>query len=103
MVECELLKGQALNQLIFVLIDTWWNVNFRLSDLQPGSAPGFNRYMVECELFIGPPPFYVRKSFNRYMVECESYRSCSDFGKRRSFNRYMVECEYSSADVILFL
>ncbi len=32
-----------------VLIDTWWNVNEVIAALIV-SLPGFNRYMVECEL-----------------------------------------------------
>ena len=34
-----------------VLIDTWWNVN--ISKLEPDKDDhnGFNRYMVECECF----------------------------------------------------
>ena len=35
---------------IYVLIDTWWNVNTtNVRKATPGDAC-FNRYMVECEL-----------------------------------------------------
>ena len=32
----------------------------------------FNRYMVECELYLFASSTFIDKSFNRYMVECES-------------------------------
>ena len=34
-----------------VLIDTWWNVNQTTGISADPTAIGFNRYMVECELF----------------------------------------------------
>ena len=36
--------------MLFVLIDTWWNVNIFVLALSHSSWLGFNRYMVECEL-----------------------------------------------------
>ena len=48
MVECEFFYPHFLFSLVFVLIDTWWNVN--TNKLGAGvDAVGFNRYMVECE------------------------------------------------------
>ena len=34
-----------------VLIDTWWNVNLSELGEHYYKVKGFNRYMVECELF----------------------------------------------------
>ena len=36
---------------IVVLIDTWWNVNAKTEQSKQPVGKGFNRYMVECELF----------------------------------------------------
>ena len=36
------------------------------------SERSFNRYMVECELYLFASSTFIDKSFNRYMVECES-------------------------------
>ena len=78
--------------MVWVLIDTWWNVNN--TDIYPvGSYACFNRYMVECEFCDIPAVDGCRTGFNRYMVECE-YRIV--FFTHQSvlrFNRYMVECE----------
>ena len=53
-----------------VLIDTWWNVNMLKEQLQ-ANPDGFNRYMVECEYRNNMERIYADVSFNRYMVECE--------------------------------
>ena len=47
---------------MYVLIDTWWNVNTekKLSSLE---SIGFNRYMVECELIM-----FVLFRFCRYVL-----------------------------------
>ena len=56
--------------MVWVLIDTWWNVNN--TDIYPvGSYACFNRYMVECEFCDIPAVDGCRTGFNRYMVECE--------------------------------
>ena len=34
---------------MLVLIDTWWNVNYKTKVTTSKTASGFNRYMVECE------------------------------------------------------
>ena len=59
-----------LTSMVWVLIDTWWNVNN--TDIYPvGSYACFNRYMVECEFCDIPAVDGCRTGFNRYMVECE--------------------------------
>ena len=44
-----MMHAELYEQLITVLIDTWWNVNEWLVSYNEHSA-SFNRYMVECEL-----------------------------------------------------
>ena len=48
MVECEYLNTLAICSPIWVLIDTWWNVNEWYVKYRANYS-GFNRYMVECE------------------------------------------------------
>ena len=50
-----------------VLIDTWWNVNFRKS------WEVLVDYM-ECESLSDLLKVYIANRFNRYMVECEFYQ-----------------------------
>ena len=62
---------------VTVLIDTWWNVNYKhMLDKTFGNFC-FNRYMVECEFFSCGFNNSANTGFNRYMVECESRRSAS--------------------------
>ncbi len=63
--------------------------------------PGFNRYMVECELSCCLLSCASRRCFNRYMVECEFSIGFFCDNKSDGFNRYMVECEYNSIFYIL--
>ena len=37
---------------VIVLIDTWWNVNLLNLRTLPETDIRFNRYMVECELYV---------------------------------------------------
>ena len=49
MVECEYDLCRKNREYVWVLIDTWWNVNYiqQSKILNPNKC--FNRYMVECE------------------------------------------------------
>ena len=49
MVECEYGIVRKENKIVFVLIDTWWNVNLDISIFEGKCNTRFNRYMVECE------------------------------------------------------
>ena len=60
MVECESYDIHFIANLLFVLIDTWWNVNFlKMKDFLISLS--FNRYMVECELIYHKLIFVLRK------------------------------------------
>ena len=48
MVECEYFYFTCRYCFTTVLIDTWWNVNYDVYEIEE-LATGFNRYMVECE------------------------------------------------------
>ena len=76
----------------FVLIDTWWNVNYNQIYFADKIAR-FNRYMVECEFDLICERSEPSWSFNRYMVECELYIAHGAAQSSQGFNRYMVECE----------
>ena len=78
---------------IYVLIDTWWNVNSTITILTLAENR-FNRYMVECEFLWSCRHNQRIPGFNRYMVECEYLFADVDKSINLSFNRYMVECEY---------
>ena len=71
MVECELCVFDYLSCYIFVLIDTWWNVNVLPKTFAKIFDECFNRYMVECECKMHPHQPFLLARFNRYMVECE--------------------------------
>ena len=73
MVECEWNIYLASSRLRWVLIDTWWNVNYYRHLLVSKMVERFNRYMVECEYasFAFSNASFAR--FNRYMVECEYF------------------------------
>ena len=45
-------KGNSSIIIIWVLIDTWWNVN-QEAQRKDRYFFGFNRYMVECKLIFG--------------------------------------------------
>mgnify|MGYP000842980114 CR=1 FL=1 len=62
----------------FVLIDTWWNVNYNQIYFADKIAR-FNRYMVECEFDLICERSEPSWSFNRYMVECEFLHSSGIF------------------------
>ena len=49
MVECEYMTTTVDSLSLFVLIDTWWNVNKELRLYRQNGIDRFNRYMVECE------------------------------------------------------
>ena len=49
MVECECYRYCYIYIPIFVLIDTWWNVNSVIVVFSFHFYYCFNRYMVECE------------------------------------------------------
>ena len=73
MVECEWSLWSNVTEVVFVLIDTWWNVNKKqelgknwakkvlidtwwnvnetVLNYALNGASGFNRYMVECECY----------------------------------------------------
>lgn len=48
-----------------VLIDTWWNVNWRKDWSAVSDMPGFNRHMVECELWT----FYIVLSLSYVLID----------------------------------
>ena len=78
-----------------VLIDTWWNVNKCTRGLLIVRLVRFNRYMVECE--------YRKKAiiFRIVGVLIDTWWNVNErYFKRldfiNSFNRYMVECEFEN-------
>ena len=92
MVECEYCFRLNAQQQIFVLIDTWWNVNTERPDINIFHAVVLidTWWNVNDEYLIAHTNII---SFNRYMVECESVVFASMTTTVDSFNRYMVECE----------
>ena len=84
----------VISYQIRVLIDTWWNVN----DATPKTLDDIYKVLIDTWWNVNYSVESVFASglfsFNRYMVECEW--TCYRFAKIRyiCFNRYMVECEY---------
>ncbi len=100
---------------VYVLIDTWWNVNKPCGNLYISCCGCFNRYMVECEFktwlhnttgirvlidtwwnvnLSVKTAVVIFSRFNRYMVECEFSKELGSIDRLHGFNRYMVECEF---------
>ena len=71
MVECEFYQKQLYLARIFVLIDTWWNVNC----IPRSSFLCFGRVLIDTWWNVNELIHAVQGtrdlSFNRYMVECE--------------------------------
>ena len=115
MVECECYRYCYIYIPIFVLIDTWWNVNkVRAKVFEEGKAVlidtwwnvntnklGAGVEVVEVLIdtwwnvnqSISTKEFVSVAGFNRYMVECESFKVERALDRIKCFNRYMVECE----------
>ena len=49
MVECKYFKRAICRKPVYVLIDTWWNVNQGTLSNVENNTYRFNRYMVECK------------------------------------------------------
>ena len=80
-------------KVIFVLIDTWWNVNTNVW-FPPPHVSCFNRYMVECKYYHSPEqPLHLIVLIDTWWnVNSKEYWSIT-IGT--SFNRYMVECKFA--------
>ena len=72
-------SDKKLHTGVWVLIDTWWNVNWSGCPCSLPPMTCFNRYMVECEYRTFVRIAIIGSCFNRYMVECESDHGTSFF------------------------